>query len=164
MKKQTAAFTLIELIVTILFASMAILALVMILEESLKNLERQKRIRAAGVLAEELLNEIRSKKYEDPQFPTNFGPEIWAGETNRLAYDDVDDYDGWIQSPPRTVEGLFLPGVTAFTWQTVVENVPENDFNAPAVPDKSTDFKRITTVISGPMVTLSNMTVKGKHD
>ena len=161
----SAAFTLIELIITIAIAGIAILALVMVFQESLKNMERQKNLLSANLLGEDLMNEIRSKKYMDPQSLTNFGAE--AGETNgnnRQLFDDVDDYNNWFESPPRTIEGLIMTNVASFTWRAVVANVPATNFNSPPVSNNSTDFKRITVVVSNTAIAVSNMSVVGRYD
>ena len=150
------AFTIIEIIITIVTAGIAIMALVMVFQESLKNMQRQRDLESANLLGEDLMNEIRSKKYVDADFPTNFGPE--AGEinpTNRLGFDDVDDYDN------------FITNLAGFTWRAFVTNVPPTNFNlnaSPACAPNSTDFKRITVVVSIPAVAVSNMSVVGRYD
>jgi|GEM_PF-1468378 len=159
-----SAFTLIELIITIAIAGIAILSLVMVFQESLKNMERQKGLQSANLLAEDLMNEIRSKKYVDSDFPTNFGAE--AGETNRSLYDDVDDYNSWPpESPPKTIEGDVISNLSGFTWRAFVTNVAPTNFNAsPACAPNSTDFKRITVVVSNTAIIVSNMSVVGRYD
>jgi len=157
------AFTIIELIITIAVASIAILALATVFQESLKNMERQKALQSANLLGEDLMNEIRSKKYVDSDFPTNFGPE--AGETNRLNFDDVDDYNNWGESPPKTIEGGVMANATNFTWRAIVKNVPATNFNSPPDPDNFTnDFKRITVIVSNTAIAVSNMSVVGRYD
>jgi len=161
------AFTLIELIITVAIAGIAILSLVMVFQESLKNMERQRGLQSANLLAEDLMNEIRSKKYVDSDFPTNFGPETWTGETNRLNFNDVDDYNNWFQSPPRTIEGDIMTNVINFTWRVVVTNVPATNFNlnaSPACAPNSTDFKRITVIVSNTAIAVSNMSVASRYD
>lgn len=149
-----SAFTLIELIITVAIAGIAILALVMVFQESLKNMERQKDLPLANLLGEELMNEIRSKQYEDPSTPI-------AGESNRLKFDSVDDYNGWSESPPKTIEGDIMTNVVNFTWRVVVTNVSPSDFNSET---NKSDFKRITVVVSNSTVAISNMSVKGRYD
>jgi MSHA pilin protein MshD len=156
-------FTFIELIVTVVMIGIAILALVMVFQEALKNLDRQRQMRLSYLLAEDQMNEIRSKKYADPQSPTNFGPE----EASRRDYDDVDDYDGYAEAPPRTIEGVTLTNLpSGFSWRAIVVNVQGTDFNfnGPAAADNSTDFKRITVVVSNIAVIISNMSVVSRYD
>jgi len=62
-------------------------------------------------LAEQLMAEILSKLYEDPDLaPGSFGAtggELATGD--RSFFDDVDDYDGWSASPPEMADGTGIP-------------------------------------------------------
>ncbi|MFH1476568.1 MAG: type II secretion system protein [Verrucomicrobiota bacterium] len=153
-----SAFTLIELLITIVLVGIALLALIMGFHESLKSMERQQYLLSANLLCEDLMNEIRSKQYANPQYSTNFGPE--AGESNRRLYNDVDDYDNWFETPPKTIEGSNLPNCAGFTRRVIVVNVPATNFNSPPLPDYYTnDFKRITVVVSNLAWAVSNVSV-----
>lgn len=152
------AFTIIELLITIVLVGVALLALVMSFHESLKSFERQKDLVTANLLCEDLMNEIRSKQYANPQYSTNFGPE--AGETKRIRFNDVDDYNNWSETPPKTVDGTNLPNCAGFTRRVIVVNVPATNFNSPPLPDYYTnDFKRITVVVSNITFVISNVSV-----
>ena len=156
--RASPAFTLIELLITIVLVGIVLLALIMSFHESLKSLERQKDLLSASLLSEDLMNEIRSKQYANPQYSTNFGRE--TGETNRIRFNDVDDYDNWSETPPKTMEGSNLPNCAGFTRRVIVVNVPATNFNSPPLPDYYTnDFKRITVVVSNAAFAVSNMSV-----
>lgn len=135
------------------------LALVMAFRESLIGLALQRDLQSASLLSEDLMNEIRSRRYGDPQSPTNFGPE----EAWRRDFDDVDDYDGWSESPPQTIEGVVMTNYSGFTQQVFVENVTSN-FNGAAQPDNSTVFKRITIIVSNAALAVSNVSVVSQYD
>jgi len=155
-------FTLIELIVTIVIIGIVVLALVMGFHESLKSLALQKDIRSAALLSEDLMNEIRSRQYADPQSPTNFGPE----EASRRDYDDVDDYNDWSESPPKTIEGTNLPNFNGFTSRAIIVNLSNNFFNGLPAPDNATNsnFKRITVMVNNAVVAVSNVSVVSRYD
>jgi len=158
----SSAFTLIELIVTIVVIGIVLLALVMSFQESLKLTGRQNDLRGSSVLVEDLMNEVRCKYFVNPQSPTNFGPE--PGETLRRQFNDVDDYNGWTETPPRTVAGVILSNFTGFTRRVSVANVTATNFNGAAAPTNSTDFKRITVVVSNGVIAVSNMSVVSRYD
>ena len=71
----------------------------------------------ARVLADELMAEILSKEYEDPDLaPGSFGiTEGEAATGDRSLFDDVDDYDGWSASPPETSQGVDIPDRSGWT-------------------------------------------------
>jgi len=157
---RQSAFTLIELLITIVLVGIVLLALVMSFHESLKSLERQNDLRSANLLSEELMNEIRSKEFVDPVAPNSFGRE--TGETNRSLFDDVDDYNGFADgtnAPPRTVEGTVMSNFAGYTRSVVVVNVSATNFNGASSSNNSTDFKRITVVVSNALMSVSNMSV-----
>ncbi len=159
------AFTLIELVLTILIIGIVATALVMSFNTSLKLMGRQKDLRKCVVLAEDVMNEIRSKNYaENPLGPTNFGLE--AGETRypaRVTCDDVDDYDG-LAGAPTAIEGDILSNYAGFTLRVAIHNL-SNNFTSIA-PTNATNcyFKRITVVVSNDQVAVSNLSVVGRYD
>ena len=72
------------------------------------------------------MEEIRSKDFEDPNQTPVFGPE--SGESGPADYDDVDDYDGFLDNPSvnfsRSVSISFAE-LAAGTWQ-VAGSPPTN--------------------------------------
>lgn len=146
------AFTLIELIVIIVILGIVVFALVMGIHQSLRSVGLHRDLRSASLLIEDLMNEIRSKQYI--QSYTNVG-------TNRVSFDYVDDYAGWSETPPKTIEGVILSNYNGFTRRVFVANV-SNDFISPA-PTNS-DFKRITVVVSNAEIAVSNVSVVSRYD
>jgi len=150
----SSAFTLIELLITIVLVGIVLLALIMSFHESLKSLERQKDLLSANLLSEDLMNEIRSKQYV-PSPPS-------GGSNNRVNFNDVDDYAGWSATPPKTIEGGILSNYVGFTRRVFVANV-SNDFISPA-PTNTAVFKRITVVVSNALMSVSNVSVVSRYD
>ena len=148
------AFTLIELLITIVLVGIVLLALIMSFHESLKSLERQKDLLSANLLSEDLMNEIRSKQYV-PSPPS-------GGSNNRVIFNDVDDYAGWSETPPKTIKGGILSNYIGFTRRVFVANV-SNDFISPA-PTNTAVFKRITVVVSNALMSVSNVSVVSRYD
>ena len=148
-------FTLIELLITIVITGIVVLALVMGFRESLIGLALQKDVRSSALLAEDLMNEIRSKQYVQ-SYPN-------GGTNNRVNFNDVDDYAGWSETPPKTIEGVILNNYNGFTRRVFVVNVSNvSDWAAPTT--NSTDFKRITVVVRNAQMSVSNVSVVGRYD
>lgn len=92
-----------------------------------------------NLLAEQLMSEILAKSYWDPSSTTStsIGPSSSERSTgNRSAYDDVDDFNGWLASPPETANGADL--VLDGTWYRSVEV-------------SFVDFTNLNTAISSDM-------------
>jgi type II secretory pathway pseudopilin PulG len=99
---------------------------------------------AAG-LADELMAEILGTKYSDPSGSPVFGPE--AGETAgpRSAFDDVDDYHGWNQSPPKYRDGTTMPDRTDWRQRVQVRLIVPSNPSQTSATDQGA--KQITVFI-----------------
>ena len=140
-KRYKSGFSLIEVLIAMLLVGLAIASL-MAANTALT------RANGAGTdmsTAEFLLGEISELtallSVVDPETDVStFGPE--TGEA--LAdFDDLDDFDGAVFSPPINADRVVLSGSAAFSQQIVVENVSDSDFEL-AVGDHGSDFVRVT--------------------
>lgn len=98
----------------------------------------------AHLLADQLMAEILSKSYWDPSSttPTTIGPstaERTAGK--RSAFNDVDDYHGWVESPPKGPDGTNLVGPTG--WYRLVQVTFVNYSNLSVAIASDNGLKRI---------------------
>jgi MSHA pilin protein MshD len=71
-------------------------------------------------LAQDMMDEILPKRYEDPGTPT-FGRETGEGVVGRVDFDDVDDFADWSQSPPQDVDGNDLAWADGYQRRVYVE-------------------------------------------
>jgi prepilin-type N-terminal cleavage/methylation domain-containing protein len=81
------------------------------------------------LLAEELMAEIMLKAYSEPSgglaaIGSNVG-EVVA--SSRALYDDVDDYDGWVETPCRMADGTAIAGTTGWSRRVTVAWVSAAD-------------------------------------
>jgi MSHA pilin protein MshD len=138
-------FSLIEAVVLIVVVGLAVSPLVGLFREVVvRHSDAQQTTMAVG-LARGLMEEILSKSYEDPQAGAgSFGTE----EGSRTNYDDVDDYDGLNEKPPRDNRNNALNDFSAFRTRATVVNVQPAAPGGSAAPDGSTDFKRVTVTVS----------------
>lgn len=105
-------FSMMEVVMSTLIVGgmlVASLSTVAASRASMKTLDHQGR---AALLGQDLMDEIMAKRYEEPSLPAgSFGlaaDEAAAG--NRSLYDDVDDYHGLDESPPRRADGSTISG------------------------------------------------------
>ncbi len=71
--------------------AISVFAITLPFTAGVKNEEAQQRQTVAVALAEELMEEILSKPFRDPQGNSRPGPE--KGESSRALFDNADDYD-----------------------------------------------------------------------
>ena len=116
----TRAFTLVEVVLTILIVGVGLVA------------------------------SVRAMlPYEDPDGSIKFGPEDneAPNPTTRADFDDIDDYDGWTASPPQKKDGQTEPDCASYTRSVIVQSTDHDDFNNIDGDDASKP-KRITITVS----------------
>jgi type II secretory pathway pseudopilin PulG len=116
--------------------------------------QRKAADRATGaMLAQSLVDEIMLELFENPTSPT-FGPE--AGENTRASFNDVDDYNNWIESPPKNFDATVMSNMSGWTRKVVVEWVTAANLNQTSTSD--TGIKRITVTVTKNGVTVGTRT------
>ncbi len=102
---------------------------------------------AARELGSDLMAEILVEPFEDTSLaPGSFGRG--AGETERADFDDVDDYDGWTESPPQKPDGTPMTDSQYDGFQRTVTVVNVDDGTMQTVVfDGTSAAKRITVVV-----------------
>jgi len=94
------SFTLVEIIAVIVILSLAIPTLLMMFTQANLNSITTESVSKASYYAEALMEEIRSKRFDENDnspWSNSLGPD--SGEVSRSDYDDVDDYNGYKDSP-----------------------------------------------------------------
>ena len=137
-------FSLIEILIAIILVGLAIASLV-VANSSFT------RANAAGTdltTAEFLVEQIRELTVLLPVVDletdiSTFGPE--GGET-LTNYDDLDDFDGAVFSPPISADRATLDDFAAFSQQVTVENVSAANFEQ-VVGDHGSGFVRVTVKV-----------------
>lgn len=94
--------------------------------------------------AESLMSEILQQSYQEPGATYVFGRESGESDTSRTAYDDVDDYHGWTESPPVAKDGTALPN--SANWRRTVTVAWVDPLKPKQVSGTETGAKRITVV------------------
>ncbi len=103
----------------------------------------------AGYLAYALIGEMLELSYMQPgQTSSPIGLDTGESSTSRANYNDVDDYNGWTDSPPQNKDGTVLPDLTGWSRQVVVEWVsPSTLTQASPGSSSETGMKRLTVTV-----------------
>lgn len=143
--KYNKGFSLIEVLIAVVLVGIAIASLVA------SNIAFTK-ANAAGTelsTAEFLIEQIRELTTLLPVIDPETGDDIFGPETGETLadYDDVDDFNGAIFSPPIGVaDRNILSGCDAFSQRVAVENVSASDFEL-VVGAHTSDFVRVTVKV-----------------
>ncbi len=139
------AFSMIEGVLSTVVVGVMMVAAVRVVAAS-RIMQYKNAARVQGcLLAESLLAEITTRPYEDADAPI-FGREPGEGGTTRAALDDVDDFHGWVENPPREEDGTPVPGLEGWAREVRVERVAPANLTGNAAAE--TGAKRITVKVT----------------
>jgi MSHA pilin protein MshD len=146
--RRIAGFSLVEATFSIVIVGVMLVAALQTAAAARVLTQRSADRSRAALLAQELMSEILQQPYEDATAGRgSFGPEAGeSGPGNRSLFDDVDDYHGWSESPPRDRNGSAIGDAADWRWEVTVWWV------SPAAPNlrflSDTRLKRIEVVVS----------------
>ena len=98
--RQRAGLTLIEALLAATLLAAVIGAVLCPFAAAASNQKFAERQTLASFLAQEMMEEVLSMPYADPDGDSEPGPEF--DESSRSAYDNIDDYDG-LDEPPGAI-------------------------------------------------------------
>jgi type II secretory pathway pseudopilin PulG len=155
-RQCAGAFTLVEATMSTLIVSILLVCAVQVAGANglaqYKSAERS----TARFLADGLLNDISALPYEDPNLTPLFGRESGETAASKANYDDIDDFDGWSESPPQYRDGSQIPNLTGWRRTVKIERLGPNDLSVQSI---ETGAKRITVTILHNNVTVLSRAV-----
>jgi len=138
--------TLIEVSVSTLLVGLIVVSSLRCLAMSVQRSKSSVNRTLATLLAEDLIEEILEQDYSDPNQTPIFGDEAQEGTSNRSDWDDVDDYDGWVASPPQNSDGVKIHDAR-WRRQVVVQHVSPDNLNTVLADTDDSGIKRITVTV-----------------
>jgi len=142
-KMKRGGFSLVEVLIAVILIGLAITSLLA------ANGAFTKANGAATDLstAEFLIEQIRELTALLPPIDPTTGPAAFGAEEAALTdYDDLDDFDGKVFSPPISADREALNHFAAFSQQITVENVNPANFEQ-VVADHGSNFLRVTVTV-----------------
>ncbi len=147
--RTTRGISLVEVTVSVLLVSLMMtaairsVAIARTIDYKMTNSGRGK------LLAQSLLSEIVQLPYRDPVVPSlTIGPDAANLEISRATYNDVDDYNGCTESPPKKKDGTLLAtDLTGWARSVKVEWVSTAGLTG-AASLTETSCKRITVTVT----------------
>lgn len=153
LNKGRAGFTLVELIIAITILSFVLLSLLKAYADVSVNSVTPEYRNTQAMLATELMEEIRSRRFDETairdangNWSTALGIEAGEAAGNSATFDDVDDFHGFTET--------LLSPFAGFSRAVTITYVDSADLNtATAIPDPvpndwTPDFKHVTVTIS----------------
>jgi len=151
-------FTLVELIITLMLISIAVLGISYALGFGLRHQSDAIWQIKSVALAESYLEEILARRFDEnspsggvpPCSPaTTACSTVFDDSESRADFDDVDDYNGLDDSPPKDAQGNVRSGYDGYRVQATVRYADAAEVTAFGLDDV-TDAKLITITVSSP--------------
>lgn len=142
------AITLVETVISIVLISGMLLIAISNVGSSAKAWGVRRDARSGIGIAQDLLAEINRLPASDTNQPPLWGPEAGENTGNRAAFDDVDDYHNWSETPPTDRAGNPITGFTG--WKRVVALDWMDPLNLDTVAVANTGLLRITVSATSP--------------
>jgi len=149
MIREARAITLIEMVAVIVVVGLAIPPLMLMWQNVAYSSGRSATISQATFYAQELMEEIKSKEFVDPEDSTN--PALGPNGETYPNFDDVDDFNGHSDSVTGysrcvTVDYVNLNGSN---WGgNCTPDTPTNCTPPNCASSDATDYKRIRVLVS----------------
>jgi type II secretory pathway pseudopilin PulG len=151
--RRRAGFTLVEAVISILIVSVMLTAALHTVGASTRSQRLLADRATGGMLAQDLMNEIIGLDYEDAAVPNLLGTEPSENDSTRLEFDDVDDYDGWMASPPQYRDGTPMPVDTDYRRTAHVEWVKPTDVTDTVASDSGVKRIVVEVTFGGRLIT-----------
>jgi MSHA pilin protein MshD len=140
--------TLIEAVISIVIVATMLVAAVSALGSFARARRSQFDRCAGGTLTRGLMSEILQARYLEPGVDVWFGRDTGEPADARATWDDVDDYNGLNECPPKTKSGTAITGAAGWTRQVAVAYVQPDNPNQTSSTD--TGLVRITVSATSP--------------
>ena len=160
-RKIRRAGSLVEVAMASLLVGVLLIGALNSLGASLRHQSLLAERQHAHRLAEQLLAEVLEHRYADPDETPVFGAETSESGGTRSAFDDVDDFDGWDQSPPVDRSGTTLANSTGWRRTVDVAFVPSNDMTGTSGTDQGLKRVTVSVYLDGEMI-VSRTTVRSR--
>lgn len=158
MRHRARGMTLLEALLASTILAGCAFAVTMPFTAAAQNDQVQERWSLATCLAQEMMEEILSRPFKDPQGATACGPDY--GESSRLQFDNVDDYHNYNESAGRICDVSAAPctssAAAGLTRHVTVEYVYLSGQQTQGSPT----FARVTVEIrhqDQPIITLTRL-------
>lgn len=146
--RQRSGITIVEVAVGALLVGVLLVSSLSLLGAAVRTHYSMNELLDGPMLAEQLLAEITAMPYEDPEDGSGArGLDNSETTINRLTWDDVDDYDSYVETPPSTRDGTAMTVYTGWTREAYVVWVDQST-GAEDLADSGA--KRIEVQVTSP--------------
>ena len=144
--RRARGFTLVEGVICTLIVGMMLVGAISTIGASRRSQQGISDRATARLLAIDLLAEIVTKAYAEPDGSFAMGADAAEQSLSRATFDDVDDFNNYEEAPPKDLAGNVIPGCEKWSRRVRIEQVDSTNPDQPSVIETGT--KRITVSVS----------------
>ena len=160
-RSGAAGFTIVELVITMVVISLAVLAMTTSLGFAFQHQSDGLWRTKTAALAQSYVEEIMARRYDEntplggvpacaPATVACTAPGSFDDGEARALFDDVDDYDGVDESPPVDVNGVARAEYAGYRVQVAVAYATAGQVATLGL-DATTDAKLVTITVTPPV-------------
>ena len=153
--RSQAGFSYIEVLMAVMILALALIPLLSQFYIGFQGNINAEIVTQATDLADELLEEIKVKRFDENKFPDepvsagSLGVDFGEDNNNRSTFDDIDDYNNWSKNPPQELDCTVLTNFNDFTRSVSIQYV--KIINNNWEPSSSTTYyKKIIVKVTHP--------------
>lgn len=143
-----SGFVLVEVTIAYVLLVFALVSLIPVFIVAIRAGAKTEQLQTATYLSQELLEEVRLRRWDERTpsggahiaAPSTLGLDGTESASDKRAFDDVDDFNGWTEAVPVDPVMRALPDFKSYRRTVTVDYVD----SALAVSAAVTDYKRIT--------------------
>lgn len=137
---------LVEVVIAILIVAVIAMFFSLLSATASRSFRRAMNVSRAAYLAAGLLDEIRARRWDEKTTGASLPLGVDPGESasDKTTFDDVDDFNGYIEPALKDAAGAAVSGFAGFTRQAAVAYI---DANNAVAPDTTPRKRVIVTVL-----------------
>jgi prepilin-type N-terminal cleavage/methylation domain-containing protein len=139
-------FTLVEAVMAMLIVSLLLVAAMRAVGASTLMQYKAAERTTGRLLAAGLMSDILALSYEDPLTTPAFGIEAGESASSKATFDDIDDYNGWTESPLQERDGTVMSNLPS-GWRRSVVVQWVNPTTLTQVMSSESGLKQITVSV-----------------
>jgi type II secretory pathway pseudopilin PulG len=145
---MSRGYILVEVSIAYLLLTLALVALLPVFIMAIRAGKNTEQLQVATYLTGELLEEVRMRKWDENTTatlghiddPSPIGPDAGETASNKTTFDDIDDFNGWSETPARDPLNALMPGLSAYSRTVTVSYV---DSSLASTGGAASDYKMV---------------------
>jgi len=156
-RKNKKGVTLVELMITVSLILLGLIPLLRMFISAVTGTQMTGAATVADNIAKQMLAEISQKKWDEKctvkgehislaSASDPLGVDTGEDANDKTTFDDIDDYKGWNESPPRDLSNNPIPGYEGY-WLDVDVIYVTDPTTGIAPAGAKTDFKQVKVTV-----------------